>query len=158
MSILPDDIEYVISRNLSNFKPKKIKQLIKFSFNKNLVDDYFDYTKESKVIVAKYFQSYIGIIIFELIPKTDISYLDKIAVLDEFKGIGIGKELWYLMGIDYCKSCWRSKMNNPINSFYEKKSDFVKEIGQWNIYCKNLDENETNIAIDYALSKKETIR
>lgn len=143
-------------KNFDTIDKTKLRALIKDSFNKELVNDYFSYAKPKKIIIAKDKADYLGTIIVEK-ANNDIDYLDKIAVARIFQGKGLGKKMLELVDESSKKLVWRAKENNPINDFYKKQCDGMQKVKNWIIYWKGLNFEEIEIAVNYALSKKETL-
>ena len=136
----------------------KFCDLVKSGFGRALVSDYFTYCKPLYIITCDQGGIYVGAIVVESIPNSkEVHYLDKIVVLSELKGNGIGKILWALLNGDSSKLVWRAKKTNPINPFYLEQCEGLQRMPDWNIYWYGLSPQELEIGISYCLSKKPTL-
>jgi acetylglutamate kinase len=63
-------------------------------------------------------------------------YLDKFAVLEDARGEGLAKALWDRVSERGPLLIWRSKANNPFNSFYMAASDGAVHKGAWTVFWR----------------------
>lgn len=66
----------------------------------------------------------------------DFAYLDKFAVEESARGEGISRTIWSEMIRDYPTLYWRSRVDNPINSFYLEEADGSVRRGVWMVFWK----------------------
>ena len=69
-----------------------------------------------------------------------VPYLDKFAVLDEAQGEGLGRAVWQLMRDAQPRLFWRSRLGNPINSFYDGEADGSVRQTTWRAYWYGLGD------------------
>jgi acetylglutamate kinase len=142
--------EINIYNNFKEVNKEKLKKLLEKSFLKKLSNEYFN--ENIKEIFLE--KDYKGVIIIKKL--NGLIYLDKFAVIKEFQGEGIGRDLWQLLSKKYKKIFWRAKPNNEINDWYQKKSTTIFKFDTWNVYCINLNLKESSSAVNYSLNKKES--
>jgi len=63
-----------------------------------------------------------------------IPYLDKFAVLEEARGEGLGAAVWRQLLDQTPKLFWRSRIGNPVNSFYFAEADGSARINNWQVF------------------------
>lgn len=61
-------------------------------------------------------------------------YLDKFAVLPESRGNGMVEILWQEMTANYPMFYWRSRRNNPVNSWYLERCTGFKPSSEWIVF------------------------
>ena len=113
----------------------RLKELIESSFGRELVSDYFERTPLLRAYVS---ESYRAAII--LTNDDDQPYMDKFAVLDEAQGEGLGRAVWNAMQEETPRLFWRSRHDNPVNTFYYAYSDGCYKHGQWKVFWYGMDE------------------
>ena len=135
----------------SKLNKDKIKSLLEDSFGKQLSPGYFD----DKVKEVLYQKDYDGIAVIKSVD--EIPYLDKFAVAKHCQGTGLGKSLWQELVKKNPKMVWRSNPNNTINTFYTKNCNGMIQKNLWNIYWRNLEENEIINIVDLVAKKESTL-
>jgi len=149
-------MKYFMLSSFVEINHEKFEKLIEKSFGKKLVENYYTYVQPSYIYIAKNNEDYAGAIVVEkFLP--GLFYLDKIAVTPDYRGNGVGKSLWSIIEANSEKLVWRSKPDNPINSFYLKECSGNEKFEGWNVFWKSMSDIEIHIAIDYALGKKLTL-
>ncbi len=113
----------------------RLRELIESSFGRELVSDYFERTPLLRAYVS---ESYRAAII--LTNDDDQPYMDKFAVLDEAQGEGLGRAVWNAMQEETPRLFWRSRHDNPVNTFYYAYSDGCYKHGQWKVFWYGMDE------------------
>jgi len=128
----------------------KLKMLIEKSFGRTLKDDYF-----KKPFFAIFLdKKYRGAAIVRLVK--GMHYLDKFCVKKESQGEGIASDLWHYL-TERCKNLfWRSRPDNPINTWYFEKSDGVLKFNKWFLFWINLNDDEVKKAKDFILNLEES--
>jgi len=67
-----------------------------------------------------------------------IPYLDKFAVAPEHQSNGVGKRIWSQLKEECPSVIWRASETNPINGWYQLKSDGNQKTGKWIVFwCGN---------------------
>jgi hypothetical protein len=138
---------------------EKLELIVKLSFTRKLVEDYFATEPISKILVGNDYQ---GAAILEE-PISGWYYLDKFAVIH--KGHSLGKTLF----AEILKTCadenkglfWRSRIDGAANEWY------LKQMGQhggsimlwlpWVIYQIGGDKKDDEKIAAYAASKRVTL-
>lgn len=114
---------------------ERLRDLIESAFGRKLVDDYFDRTRLHRVYVS---ENYRAAVI--LTQEGGVPYLDKFAVLDEAQGEGLGRAVWQLMRDAQPRLFWRSRLGNPVNSFYDGEADGSVRQTTWRAYWYGLGD------------------
>ena len=148
-------MKYIKFNSFKSISKEKFKELVKSGFEKELVEDYFEYAAPKCIYIACLNNNYCGAIVTEEI-KPGLIYLDKIVTKKEHQGNGIAKNLWAMLD---CKKkvLWRTKANNPINSFYINQCTGMQKTGKWIIYWNGLNPEDIGDGIKYAIGKKQTL-
>ena len=76
------------------------------------------------------------------------AYLSKLAVDAPARGEGIGRDLWRALTRDYPALYWRSRLSNPIGSWYQEQCDGMARVDPWRIYWRGLQP----IALPHAIA------
>ena len=80
-------------------------------------------------------------------------YLSKFAVGTEARGEGLAQELWEEACVPQSALFWRSRVNNPINQWYERNSGGHHREGDWTIFWKGVRPEQLPEIIRYALER-----
>jgi acetylglutamate synthase len=129
----------------------RLRVLLEDAFSKNLVDDFF--SEKFKMIF--YEKDYEGVAIIKNLK--GIPYLDKLAVSPISEGTGLGKSLWLAIAKAYPKLIWRASPKNPLNSFYLRECQGCMKFPKWQVYWRNLDEEEILPAVKRVLEIRSTM-
>lgn len=135
-------------RDLDN---ARLRILLEDAFGKNLVDDFF----AEKFKMVFYEKDYEGVAIIKNLK--GIPYLDKLAVSPISEGTGLGKSLWVAIAKAYPKLIWRASPKNPLNSFYLRECDGCMKFPKWQVYWRELDEEEILPAVKRVLDIRSTM-
>ncbi len=113
--------------SIDNTLQSQLKQILESSFGRGLRPDYFAslrleklYMSESRRAVAVITRGFNG-----------LPYLNKFAVTPEGQGEGLGATLWRVIREDCSTLYWRSRSNNPINSWYYKRANVTCRKNGW---------------------------
>ena len=117
---------------------KRLRQLIESSFGRVLVDDYFQQTPVDCVYISENYRA--ALVISNI---KGICYLDKFAVSDVAQGEGLGRAVWDIMRHDIPRLFWRSRSNNPINTFYFAQAEGCIKHAQWNVFWYGIQDFTT---------------
>ncbi len=140
-------------QSFETIKVKKIAQLLESSFNKQLAENYFVQTPIEKAYITYCYRA------AAIISKAEnIAFLDKFVVAESAKGEGLGKALWEKIRQNNSSLFWRSKPDNPINSFYFQKSDGCYKTKDWIVYWYGISQFEQiEKCVNFALQKQSTL-
>lgn len=86
-------------------------------------------------------------------PHASGKYLSKFAVGLRARGEGLALELWNAMASDHPALFWRSRVGNPINTWYGRQADGRHREGDWQIYWRGARPADLPAMIDYAVSR-----
>jgi len=112
----------------------RLQGLLESSFQRALVEDYFDNRRFVRIYVT---ESYRATAI--LTHEGPIPYLDKFAVTSKAQGEGLAASLWERLRKDNPKLFWRSRIDNhAINSWYFSKSDGSLRDARWIVFWYGL--------------------
>lgn len=129
----------------------RLKTLIETAFDETLEPGYFDKVKDAieTIIISEHYRA--AAIITNMnkgresewsgLPgAADVRYLDKFAVLQQFQSQGVGKRLWAKMTNNkYDKLVWRTRLSNPIASWYFDLADGTMANDKWTVFWKGFD-------------------
>ena len=132
---------------------KQFKNIIETSFSGKLVDDFFDNSNNLKIFMTSCKRATIAISNDFSIP-----YMDKFGVIPEAKGEGLGAGIWHEMRKVYPQVFWRSRPNNPINSFYTSICEGCQKQDEWHIFWIGIsDYGALKDCIEYAINKPKSV-
>jgi acetylglutamate kinase len=113
----------------------RLKRLLESSFQRLLVDDYFEDKAFTRVYVT---ESYRATAV--LTDEGEIPYLDKFSVTSKAQGEGIAASLWERLRKDNPKLYWRSRADNhQINPWYFGRSDGCWRDANWVVFWYGLE-------------------
>ncbi|MFZ1390234.1 MAG: acetylglutamate kinase [Dokdonella sp.] len=131
----------------------RLRELIESSFSRGLVDDYFERTPLLRAYVS---ENYRAALI--LVEEGGFTYLDKFAVLDDAQGEGLGRAVWQVMREQNCSLFWRSRHDNPVNSFYGSESDGCCKVEQWKVFWYGVDDfADIKRCVDHCRERQGTL-
>lgn len=120
---------------------------IENSFNKQLKQSYSD----KSIVKVFYTQNYGGVAIVTTFSGK--IYLDKLAVLPRFRGLGLGKALLARIFEEFPKIVWRASYNNPHVTFYYRHCDGLIKSDRWIVFWKNYTLDEIRKTVGPILDK-----
>ena len=135
---------------------ERVRALLENSFGQWLDQDYFTKKLPLKIYLADSYRA-IAVLTREQVVANgatiDIPYLDKFAVTQEAQGEGIGSSIWHRMTREHAKFFWRSRMTNPINSWYATKADGMYKSERWAVFwCGVTSFVEIQACVERAVS------
>ena len=144
----------VVQHELPNQETEKqFKNIIETSFSGKLADDFFDNSNNLKIFMTSCKRATIAISNDFSIP-----YMDKFGVIPEAKGEGLGAGIWHEMRKVYPQVFWRSRPNNPINSFYTSICEGCQKQDEWHIFWIGIsDYGALKDCIEYAINKPKSV-
>jgi len=114
----------------------RLRQLIESSFKRTLTPDYFEKTPLLRAYVSEHYRAAVI-----LTDEQEGVYLDKFAVLDDAQGEGLGRAVWNVMRDETPELFWRSRQDNPANSFYYGEADgFCRSDEIWKTFWYGSDD------------------
>jgi acetylglutamate kinase len=132
----------------------RLRQLVESSFQRPLVEDYFDSKTAHRIYLA---ESYRAAAIVTL--EGNVPFLDKFAVTQQAQGAGIGSSLWHRMRDENPKLFWRARHDNPINPWYFERSDGTFRDERWIVFWYGLEGfDQVKESIQRALSLPPTLQ
>ena len=132
---------------------EQFKNIIEASFSGTLESNFFKTQDNLNIFMTSCKRATIAISNDFKIP-----YMDKFAVLPEAKGEGLGAGIWYEMRKVYPQVFWRSRPNNPVNSFYTSICEGCQKQEEWHIFWIGIEDfSSLKDCIEYALSKPKSV-
>ncbi|MEM9422672.1 MAG: acetylglutamate kinase [Pseudomonadota bacterium] len=117
---------------------ERLTPLISEAFSRPLRADYFDTVAPEYVVHTERFRA--AAIVTEL---DGVHCLDKFAVSGSARGEGLAKVVWRTLQERSKSLIWRSRKNNPFNSFYLNEADGFLRRGPWIIlWYGEIDQGE----------------
>lgn len=80
-------------------------------------------------------------------------FLSKFVVSRQARGEGLAQELWEAACQDKPALYWRSRNNNPINSWYDKQADGFQRGPHWNVFWRGIAPEHIPGIIEYCRSR-----
>lgn len=105
----------------------RLKQIVESAFSRRLKANYFK-TLQTREILVSQSGGAAAIISCGVMGQ---SYLDKFAVTREAQGAGLGAAIWQGLTQKHQGLYWRSRINNPVNRWYQQIADVSVRQGQW---------------------------
>lgn len=110
----------------------RLKHLLQMAFGKELSPSFF----ELPPLAVYVDPSYRGAaIVHDAYPAP---YLSKFAVLPEAQGEGIGRDIWEVLVRHHAELYWRSRIDNPIASWYVSVCDGMVRRAAWQVYFRGI--------------------
>jgi hypothetical protein len=110
----------------------RLKRLLETAFGKELSPSFFDLPPLAVYVDASYRGA---AIVHDAYPAP---YLSKFAVLPEAQGEGIGRDIWEVLVRHHAQLYWRSRIDNPIASWYVSVCDGMVRRASWQVYFRGL--------------------
>jgi len=130
----------------------RMRALLEECFGRALDETYFEHKAPYRVYLA---ESYRATAILTM--EDGVPYLDKFAVTTEAQGEGIGGSIWHRMRRENPKLFWRSRANNPINTWYAQNADGLYKTDKWWVFWCGMSEfPEIQRSVERALAMKAT--
>jgi acetylglutamate kinase len=130
----------------------RMRALLEECFGRALDDGYFLQKEPYRVYLA---ESYRATAILTL--EDGVPYLDKFAVTTEAQGEGIGGSIWQRMRKENPKLFWRSRAQNPINTWYAQNADGLYKTEKWWVFwCGMSGFPEIQSSVERAIAMPAT--
>ncbi|CAE7791298.1 ARG5 [Symbiodinium sp. KB8] len=120
--------------SLKDLDIPRLGELLETAFGRKLTPSYLQ-SLESRLVAAYVSSSYSGAAILtreEACP--DVPYLCKFAVTERAQGSGLGQALWHSMVEENPQLYWRSRTENPLNTWYFQRADGSLRYGGWTVF------------------------
>ncbi|XP_046351786.1 N-acetylglutamate synthase, mitochondrial-like isoform X1 [Haliotis rufescens] len=133
----------------------RLTQLFTISFRKPLIVDYFK-SIEGQLHAVYLSESYNAAAVV-LKDDMDVPYLCKFVVSVKAQGEGTGEMLWETLKRDHQQLYWRSRGDNPINSWYFRRSEGSWSNRDWTVFWYGIHQPSlSSKLIDSAISKPQS--
>jgi hypothetical protein len=86
------------------------------------------------------------------------AYLSKFAVSPIARGEGLGQDLWWSVARAHPAFYWRSRGDNPINSWYAAVCDGMQRSENWNVYWRGIPIETLAETVRDALARPVDLR
>ena len=110
----------------------RLRQLLETSFGKELAPGFFELPPLSVYVDASYRGA---AIVHDAYPAP---YLSKFAVQPDAQGEGIGRDIWEVLVRHHAELYWRSRIDNPIASWYVSVCDGMVRRAAWQVYFRGI--------------------
>jgi acetylglutamate kinase len=136
----------------------RLRTLLELCFQRKLAPTYFDKKRFFRIYLADSYRA-TAILTTEGGKRTgEIPYLDKFAVTQEAQGAGVGGSIWQRMVRDNPKLFWRSRAENPINSWYFEHAAGSVKSARWTVFWYGLEGfTEIRACVERALALPATL-
>ncbi len=121
---------------LASGRQAELAALIETCFERELSEDFFRDLKLMALIRAG---SGRAAAVIER-GHDDVPYMNKFAVTPIAQGEGVGSALWQQIRNQYSQLYWRSRGENPVNSWYNRQADFCIRSGKWQVFGYGVDD------------------
>lgn len=145
-------IEIFEVKELTTSDWEKIVQTIEKSFKKSLQESF----SQNDIIKIFYSTDFRGVAIIKNFMET--VYLDKLAVLEEHRGIGLGNALLTRIFEEFTQLIWRASHHNPYVNFYYRHCDGLVKSKKWIVFWKNYSLDDIKKVIELILEKPSDFR
>ncbi|GAB4525180.1 MAG: acetylglutamate kinase [Haliangiales bacterium] len=120
-----------------------LRQLLEASFERPLAQDFF-----ARPITALYVaEGDRGLAIVSDTPHGN--YLSKFAVEQRAQGEGVGRDIWRVLTAAHPRLLWRSRVENPVNGWYEQQCDGMVRLATWQVFWRGLAVEQVPAAVRY---------
>ncbi|MCH2108908.1 MAG: hypothetical protein MK135_06235 [Polyangiaceae bacterium] len=126
---------------------RQLSELLSESFSKKPQADIY-----RRVPLAIFLEhQYRGVALLE--EGLNAAFLTKFAVLPVARGEGLGQELWWALVRAHPRVYWRSRPDNPINSWYSTVCDGMQRRPEWHVFWRGVAPQEVPALIIDAESR-----
>lgn len=111
---------------------QRLRQLLEATFERQLCSHFFSSPTSAVYLEPRYR----GVAIVR--PGDQASFLTKFVVGRLAQGLGLGRDLWEVVTAHHPSLYWRSRPNNPVNSWYESQCEGRTRANQWIVYWRGI--------------------
>lgn len=127
----------------------RVKELLEIAFGRSVTAGFFD-----RVPLQVYLEDeYRGMALVE--AGEHASFLSKFAVLPVARGEGLGQDLWWSLSKLTPSLYWRSRTENPINSWYRNVCDGMHRAGRWIVFWRGVSAERVPELVADAVSRPD---
>ena len=131
----------------------RFRALVQASFQRPLVEDYFERTRPSRIYLSEHYRASIV-----LVRAAGGVYMDKFMVAETARGEGLGRTLWKLMRSGTPSLFWRSRDGNPVNEFYLDHADGSWKRDPWIVFWSGIsDWKEIRGSVEHAAERPASL-
>lgn len=127
----------------------KVKVLLEIAFGRPVTAEFFE-----RVPLQVFLEDeYRGMALVE--AGEHASFLSKFAVLPVARGEGLGQDLWWSLSKLTPALYWRSRTENPINSWYRNVCDGMHRAGRWIVFWRGVSAERVPELVADAISRPD---
>ncbi len=131
----------------------RIAALLESCFGRALTPGYWDEKNFHRIYVSSEYRATAVLTMEDGMP-----YLDKFGVTEKAQGEGLGGSTWIRMKDENPRLFWRSRVNNPINSWYFQEAQGTYQQDEWVVFWYGMETfEEMRQCVDMALSMPATL-
>jgi acetylglutamate kinase len=131
----------------------RIATLLESCFGRALTPGYWDEKEFFRFYVSSEYRATAVLTLEDQMP-----YLDKFGVTEKAQGEGLGGSTWLRMKEENPKLFWRSRVNNPINTWYFQEAQGSYQQDEWVVFWYGMESfEEMKQCVDMALSMPATL-
>ncbi len=131
---------------------QRLRSLLESSFGRKLAADYFETVSPRRVYFSEHYRAAVV-----LTREGDLTYMDKLAVVEDAQGEGLGRALWDVMRAENSGLFWRSRRGNPVDDFYFQNADGASKDAEWTVFWYGIDAwDDVGRAVAHALGRRPT--
>ena len=132
---------------------ERIERLLESCFKRQLTPGYWDEKSFYRFYVSDQYRATAILTLEEEVP-----YLDKFGVTEKAQGEGLGGSIWMRMKQENPRLFWRSRVENPINSWYFEEAQGSYRHDDWVVFWYGMDSfDEMKRCVDRALAMPATL-
>ncbi|HHI88325.1 MAG TPA: hypothetical protein ENK01_00095, partial [Hellea balneolensis] len=135
-TLLRKGAEVICQADFTSVDQERLRHSIEAAFERTLVDDFLLRRIAGLCLEVDYRG---GAIVTEL---AGLPYLSKFWVSRAAQGEGIGRDIWQVLIRKYPTLFWRSRNDNPFNTWYMKMCDGMQTSGEWRVFWIGLEAPE----------------
>ena len=132
-----EKVELLEADEIGQIDCARLRALLEQCFQRTLSPSYFEDHQFLRVYLA---DTYRATAILTDGGRSDVPYLDKFAVTQEAQGAGVGGSIWQRMRRDNPRLYWRSRVENPVNTFYFEQSGGSFKSSRWTVFWYGLSD------------------
>lgn len=129
--------------------PERVRELLESGFGRHAKPEFF-----LRVPLHIHLEDeYRGMALVE--SGQHASFLSKFAVLPVARGEGLGQDLWWSLSTLTPSLYWRSRADNPINSWYRNICEGMHRAGKWIVFWRGVPAERVPDLVADAISRPE---
>jgi acetylglutamate kinase len=128
---------------------QRVRELLEIAFGRSVKPEFFERVPSYVHLEDEYR----GMALVE--AGEHASFLSKFAVLPVARGEGLGQDLWWSLSKLTPSLYWRSRAENPINSWYRNVCDGMHRVGRWIVFWRGVDSERVPELVRDAITRPE---